>query len=91
MMKNKVYMLNFNPNTLDKRKCSYELTKLLLIFYELQKYEPFINEKTFIKQNIGNNDFVNRIMGFIKDAENFSKRKKAEYENQLGIEEPNNF
>ncbi|SCO94157.1 conserved Plasmodium protein, unknown function [Plasmodium malariae] len=70
---------------------SYELTKLLLIFYELQKYEPFINEKTFIKQNIGNNDFVNRIMGFIKDAENFSKRKKAEYENQLGIEEPNNF
>ncbi|EUD69512.1 hypothetical protein C922_00375 [Plasmodium inui San Antonio 1] len=45
---------------------SYEITKFLLIFHELQKNEPFTNEKTFIKQNIGNNNFVNRIMCFIK-------------------------
>ncbi|OTN65398.1 Uncharacterized protein PKNOH_S110111800 [Plasmodium knowlesi] len=69
---------------------SYEITKFLLIFYELQKNEPFTNEKTFIKQNIGNNNFVNRIMCFIKEAENYSKRKKAEYENLRGNEKTNN-
>ncbi|CAI7722471.1 conserved Plasmodium protein, unknown function [Plasmodium vivax] len=68
---------------------SYEITKFLLIFYELQKNEPFTNEKTFIKQNIGNNNFVNRIMCFIKEAENYSKRKKAEYENLRGNEKTN--
>ncbi|SCP05866.1 conserved Plasmodium protein, unknown function [Plasmodium ovale] len=70
---------------------SYEITKFLLIFYELQKNEPLINEKTFIKQNIGNNNFVNRIMCFIKEAENYSKIKKAEFERQKGNEKPKNF
>ncbi|SBT43470.1 conserved Plasmodium protein, unknown function [Plasmodium ovale wallikeri] len=70
---------------------SYEITKFLLIFYELQKNEPLINEKTFIKQNIGNNNFVNRIMCFIKEAENYSKIKKAEFEKQKGNEKPKNF
>ncbi|SOV83236.1 conserved Plasmodium protein, unknown function [Plasmodium sp. gorilla clade G3] len=59
---------------------SYELTKFISIFFELQKNEPLTNEKTFIKQNIGNNNFVNRIMCFIKEAENYSKIKKEEYE-----------
>ncbi|ANQ09572.1 Uncharacterized protein PCOAH_00047030 [Plasmodium coatneyi] len=68
---------------------SYEITKFLLIFHELQKNEPFTNEKTFIKQNIGSNNFVNRIMCFIKEAENYSKRKKAEFEILRGNEKTN--
>ncbi|GAW82671.1 hypothetical protein, conserved [Plasmodium gonderi] len=76
-------------NLLCSFRNSYEITKFLLIFHELQKNEPFTNEKTFIKQNIGNNNFVNRMMCFIKEAENYSKKKKAEYETSRGKEKIN--
>ncbi|SCM09162.1 conserved Plasmodium protein, unknown function [Plasmodium chabaudi adami] len=60
----------------------YEITKFLVIFCELQKNEPIVNEKTFIKHNIGNYNFVNRMMCFIKEAENYSKLKQANFNNQ---------
>ncbi|CRG94610.1 conserved Plasmodium protein, unknown function [Plasmodium gallinaceum] len=91
-LKNKCFIrLKCIINLLCCFRNSFEITKFFLIFIELQKNESFTNEQAFVKQNIGNNIFVNRIMSFIKEAENYSKTKKIEDDNKKENEKTKNF
>ncbi|VWU51355.1 conserved protein, unknown function, partial [Hepatocystis sp. ex Piliocolobus tephrosceles] len=59
---------------------SYEIKKIFIIWCEMHKFEPIVNEKTFVKKHVGNTHFVNRIMCFINEAQNYIKSKQEQFE-----------
>lgn len=51
---------------------TYEIKKLFLIFIDMHKTDAFENEQEFVKKHLGNSRLVNRVLSFIKEAENYT-------------------